>query len=157
MSRSISMSAAEYRAYVAARAGKGRGKAKGGGRNKYGAAAAFRCASCGGEAIDRETPCPACRGTDILRFDSGAEAKYWDRLRERERAGLVAEIERQVRFPIVIEGKRITTWRCDFRFLDLTDGRRRVIDVKGHDTDASRLRRRAVEAQHGISIEVVKR
>lgn len=140
------ISAAAYLALVAP-------KAKG--RSKYGAVAAFRCEACGGEAKDRETPCPACRGIAILRFDSKAEARRYDQLRQRQKLGDISGLVRQERFQITVDGQAIGSWRADFSYTDRA-GARHVEDVKGKDTDASRLRRRAVEAQYGITIEIVR-
>lgn len=149
MSKSVSISVAEYRAMVAKPKGRGRG-------NKYGARQAFRCAACGGEAKDRETPCPACRGADILRFDSKAEARRYDVLRQRQQLGEIHGLTLQDRFSIHVNGRKVSTWRADFSYYD-RDRRLHVEDVKGRDTDASRLRRRAVEAEYGITIEIVRR
>lgn len=148
MSAPARMTAAEYCDLVAKPKGRGRG-------NKYGAQQAFRCAACGADAKDREAPCRACRGIDFLRFDSKVEARRYDVLRQRQNLGEIHGLTLQDRFPIRINGRKVSTYRADFSYYDLS-GVHHVEDVKGRDTDASRLRRRAVEAQYGITIEIVR-
>lgn len=88
---------------------------------------------------------------DGIRFDSMAEARFYGALMLRKRAGEVAEIEIQPRFPIAIDGEpvralpnkkghkgRALEYRADFAFDD--GGKRRVVDVKGMDTPVSRLK-----------------
>lgn len=94
---------------------------------------------------------------DGITFASKAEAKYYTHLKLRERAGEVANIELQQPFPLLAgAGKLVGTYRADFSFDDLIEGRRRVIDVKGYDTPLSRFKRKFVEALYGIKVEVVK-
>lgn len=94
---------------------------------------------------------------DGIKFDSQAERDYYAVLKLRERAGEVADVELQRPFALVAgAGKLVGTYRADFTFTDLKEGRWRIIDVKGHDTSLSKFKRKFVEALHGVKVEVVR-
>lgn len=125
-------------------------------RSKYGAKAAFRCRACGCEVIagdDGPLPCRACRASDPIRFDSGAEAKRYDFLKQEEAFGFISHLCRQVPYPIHWNGIFITTWIADFEYsrgdIPVTE------DVKGVKTAAYRIKRKLVQAQYGITITEV--
>ena len=92
---------------------------------------------------------------DGVRFDSKREALEYARLKMLQGAKLITNLERQTVFPIEINGKRVCEYRADFTWTDET-GARRAIDIKGFDTPVSRLKRKLVEAVHGIEIEIVR-
>jgi len=94
---------------------------------------------------------------DGIRFHSALEAKYYANLKLMERAGEVYGVELQKPYPILTNGKLCGSYRADFVFWDQREKRTRTIDVKGMDTPVSRLKRKLVEAQYGIKIEVVKK
>jgi hypothetical protein len=52
------------------------------------------------------------------------------------------------------KGQVVCTYRADFVFWDVKEGRRRVIDVKGMVTPLFKLKKRVVEAFLGITIEL---
>lgn len=89
-------------------------------------------------------------------YDSNAEALFGEQLRIRERAGEVAEIERQRKYELAVHGVRIGEYRADFVFWDFVKCRYRIIDVKGFDTPLSRWKRKHVKAQYGVEVEIVK-
>lgn len=91
---------------------------------------------------------------DGLRFDSKGEANHWCRLQLLERAGRISELRRQVRFPIVVNNIVVGSYLADFAFK--MDGVQHVQDFKGVDTPLSRFKRKCVEAQHAIRVEIVK-
>jgi hypothetical protein len=111
-----------------------------------------------------------------IRFDSTKEAKRYSELRLLEIAGLIKDLETQPKFPIDVvqlweEGR--WTWRtsrdeppaliqcgvftADFRYLNTTTGKVVIEDVKSRPTKttAYRLRKRIVEAIHGVTISEV--
>ena len=127
------MTAAEYRAT----AGKPR-------RNKYGAVPDYRCGEC--------------NSAHVLRFDSKAEARRWDKLCEMQKLGLIKDLKRQVPFKIAVDGAGIATYLLDFSYRD-DEGNVRYEDVKGGkatQTPLSKLKIKLVEAQHGIKVEIVQ-
>jgi len=102
------------------------------------------------------------RTVDGIRFDSTREAQRYEDLRILERAGLVADLEIHPRFPIdvfALRGELGTPIRCgvytaDFKYRETDTGAIVIEDVKSHPTrtTAYRLRKRLIEAIHGITI-----
>lgn len=93
---------------------------------------------------------------DGWRFDSKAEAIRYRELLLRGRAGEIADLELQPVFLIVVNGIRIATYRADFAYRDLQAGGAFVVeDVKGVRTPVYRLKKRLVEALHGIVIREI--
>jgi len=103
-----------------------------------------------------------------ITFDSKREAERYQELRLLITAGKVKQLELQPKFPLAcgftpvkIRSKRYpngrqVTYTADFRYWDVDRGKLVVEDVKGYDTTASRLRRAVVEAEYGITIEIVR-
>lgn len=107
---------------------------------------------------------------DGIRFDSTKEARRYGELRLLERAGAIRDLETQPRFPIDVvelwrqdpeEGVNLQgpVVRCghftaDFRYVDVETGLVVIEDTKSGPTKttAYRLRKRLVEAIHGIKI-----
>jgi Protein of unknown function (DUF1064) len=82
-------------------------------------------------------------------YDSRKEANYaatLDMLKKatdpRER---VKKWDRQVRVPLIVNGKLIANWYCDFE-VTYADGRKELHEVKGFDTEVWRLKRKLFEA-----------
>jgi len=88
---------------------------------------------------------------DGIRFASKAERNYYLRLKVRVASGEVAWFIRQV--PFHLPGK--TKYVADFLEV-LADGRIRVVDVKGRETQMFKLKRRQVEALYPVRIELEK-
>ena len=92
--------------------------------------------------------CPTT--VDGLRFDSKKEARYYERLVLERAAGTVSYFLRQV--SIHLPGG--TRYVIDFLVV-MADGRIRYVDVKGKETPVFRLKKREVEHQYPIEIELV--
>lgn len=88
---------------------------------------------------------------DGIRFDSTLEANYYGKLKLKERACLIA-FERQVDYPIIVNGLKVTTYRADFVVTDRVTGKIQVIDCKGYRTPEYRIKRALMLAVHGIEI-----
>lgn len=140
--------AAEYREFVAS----GEGKRT----NKYRAKSAFRCEGCGGMCPDRKKRCPACGHDEIIRFDSRAEARRYDTLRQLEILGAIVGLRRQVAYPIRINDVVVGKWVADFVYSQW-DGIEVVEDVKspGTMTELYRFKRKCIEAMYGFRIQEV--
>lgn len=93
---------------------------------------------------------------DGITFDSKAEARFYDGLKLREKAGEVANVELQKPFALTVSAQLIGTYKADFAFDDLVERRYRVIDVKGVETYAFKLKKKLMRACHGIEVECVK-
>lgn len=95
---------------------------------------------------------------DGIRFDSKAEASRYLDLKSLQRAGLISELDRQV--PYVLQagdnGEIVGVYKADFTYFDHREKRMRVEDVKGKDTALSAWKRKHVQAQYGIQVEIVR-
>lgn len=88
-------------------------------------------------------------------FASQAEMRYYDALLLRARAGEIADIRRQVRYPLVVRGTHIATYIADYVYRDLATRQELIIDVKGVETDLFKLKRKLLRALYGLEITVV--
>lgn len=86
---------------------------------------------------------------------SKGQAQWFDRLRLREKAGEISHLE--LEWEITINGEHICVVKADASYFDEREGRRCIVDYKGieGDTPVSRLKRKLVAAQHGVTIEIV--
>ena len=110
---------------------------------------------------------------DGIRFDSTKEARRYSELRLLEKAGHIRDLELQPRFPLDVvalgqgtvpndrrgryAGGRVVRcgyYTADFRYVDAETAAVIVEDVKSGPTKtaAYRLRKRLVEAIHGVKI-----
>lgn len=87
-------------------------------------------------------------------FDSRREAERWIALRLLERAGQIAGLARQVRFPLKVNGKPVTTYVADFTYRTAA-GEFVVEDAKGHRTREYITKAKLFEAIHGFPIREV--
>lgn len=107
--------------------------------------------------------------TDYGTFDSMAEYRYWIKLNELRKAinpsDRVTDIERQVTYPINVNGYKIGRYIADFR-VTYADGRTEVVDIKnpylmgkGRASGTAQLfnyKRKLVKALYNIDIIVIK-
>lgn len=93
---------------------------------------------------------------DGVLFHSKGEARYWEVLRLREKAGEIYGLERQKRYDIDVNGQRIGFYKCDFAFYDNIEKRYRVLDFKGVLTKEFRRTKKLIKAIHNVEIEVVR-
>lgn len=95
-----------------------------------------------------------------VRFASRAEAAYVIGLWLRAREGEISGLELQPKFPIHVTGPRgpvhVGTYTADASFVEVLTNAHHVQDYKPVDTVASRFKRRCVEAEYGVHVEIVK-
>lgn len=93
-------------------------------------------------------------------FDSAKEARRYQQLRLEQRAGHISDLKLQVDFPIsatrpsgerVVVAKYIADFTYDRHYGD-GDTEFIVEDAKGVQTDVFKLKKKLVEAEHGIEI-----
>ncbi len=120
--------------------------------NKYGARPLWLCLECGRTEHPIAGRKFKCCDQKMQFFASLREFEFYHELRIRERLGDIVDLVLQPKYPIVINGQ--TCGRCTPDFSYVEDGKLRVIDVKGRDTDP--FRRRVAEALHGIKIDIVR-
>jgi hypothetical protein len=86
---------------------------------------------------------------------SKGEARRCDELHLLQRAGHIRLLEREVPFPVFINGTKVFTYRADFAYF--TDAGRTIEDFKGVITPIYRLKKKCVEAYHaGLKIVEVR-
>lgn len=88
------------------------------------------------------------------RFDSKREAARWQELQLLARAGAITELQRQVRYPLTVNGVTIGTYTADFVYQE--DGQTVVEDTKGVITREFRRTAKLMRAIHGIAIRVTR-
>ena len=87
---------------------------------------------------------------DGIRFDSKKEARYYQDLLLRQRAGEIVFVLRQV--PFHLPGG--VTYRVDFQEFH-SDGTVHFVDVKGMKTQMYIAKKKMVEAVYPVTIEEV--
>lgn len=93
---------------------------------------------------------------DGFKFDSLAEGKYYVVLRDRLKKQEIGELQIHPFFTIFIKGDKIGKVVLDFSYYDKKLEKYIYVDVKGVDTAISKWKRKCVEADFGIKVEVVK-
>lgn len=82
--------------------------------------------------------------------DSKLEAARCDELHILQNSGNITRLEMQPEFRIQIDGKPICVYKADFAYFSSTC--RIVEDVKGMLTPVYRLKKKMVEAAHGVVV-----
>ncbi len=99
------------------------------------------------------------RTVDGIVFDSGKEAKRYADLKNLQRAGLIECLERQPSWLVTINGQPYCRYSADFAYIDKATGKPVIEDTKsknGTSNDAAyRLRKKAAELAHGITVREV--
>ena len=93
---------------------------------------------------------------DGLMFDSKKECAEWAKFCRMEAAGVISNLKRQTSLDFFVKGKKMFTYKPDMEY-DGPDGHH-YIDVKSPATAANplfRLKRRIIEAEYGIKIEII--
>ena len=91
-----------------------------------------------GETYDSKKEADYAKMLDTLRFAANPKDR-------------VIGSDRQVRFPVEIEGSKICVYIADFR-VRYADGREEIVDVKGVRTAVYILKKKLVEAIYKIKI-----
>ena len=92
---------------------------------------------------------------DGIRFDSAREAARWGELELHQRAGLISDLERQVKYTLTAHGQKIGSIVPDFRY---REGDQVVVEDVKSKASITRLflwKAKHFEAEHGIKIRVV--
>ena len=93
---------------------------------------------------------------DGIWFDSKVEGARYEQLKMMASTGLIDNITTHPKFPIGIMGVFICDVVLDFRYWDFQRQGLVFEDVKGKDNALSQLKRKLVEAEYGITVELVK-
>lgn len=92
---------------------------------------------------------------DGIGFASKAEAARYSTLKMLERANEIEDLELQPKFTVEVNGVHICDYFADFRYTDCREGLQVTEDVKGVKTPVYKLKKRLVEAVHGVTITEV--
>lgn len=92
---------------------------------------------------------------DGHRFASQAEAIRYGELSLLERAGKIAELVLQPKYPLKVNEIHVGEYVADFSYIDAETEAEVVEDVKGFKTPVYRLKRKLVQALYGIEIKEV--
>ena len=82
-----------------------------------------------------------------IRFDSKTEAGRWHTLRMMAMVGEILDLERQVVFPLLVNGVTIGRYIADFVYTETNSGQRVIEDVKGHQTELFKRSAKHMAAQ----------
>lgn len=91
---------------------------------------------------------------DGIKFDSRKEARRYRELTLLAATGELTGLKLQVPFEIIVNGQKVCTYRADFTYTDKS-GQFVVEDAKGYKTPEYRLKKKLVNACHGIEIKEV--
>ena len=92
-----------------------------------------------------------------LKFDSRWEAERWGQLKAMERAGVVTQLERQIKYELSINDVKICDYIADFRYLlEEENGLSKLVveDAKGILTPEFKLKKKMMKAIHNIDIHL---
>lgn len=89
---------------------------------------------------------------DGIRFDSRKEAARWIELRLLQKAGLISDLHRQVKFDLAVNGIKVCAYWADFTYIE--NAALVVEDTKSSATKTPvfRLKAKLMAAIHGITI-----
>lgn len=93
-------------------------------------------------------------------YHSRAEARYAARLDQLRGAAdpkeRVVSVQGQVRIPLEVYGRLVTTWIADFK-VSFADGRTEIHEVKGFETPEWKIKRKLFEAlRPWVVLRIVK-
>ena len=91
-----------------------------------------------------------------IKFDSIKERNHFIYLKQLEEKGEIWNLRLQVKFPILIDSRRICSYIADFVYED--ENGKHVVDVKSPITSKNptfRLKKKLVEVQYRVEIEIV--
>jgi hypothetical protein len=89
-------------------------------------------------------------------FPSEREGRRYEELLLRRRAGDIRNLRRQVKYPLDVNGVRITTWTADFVYEEGPTWETAVEDVKGWPNDRWPMKRALMLAVHGIRVREIR-
>lgn len=91
---------------------------------------------------------------DGIKFASRSEAARYVHLKALQAAQKISNLKLQPTFTITLSGEKICKVKLDFSYVE--NNRWVYEDVKGMDNALSKLKRKLVEAQHNITVILIK-
>jgi hypothetical protein len=90
---------------------------------------------------------------DGIKFRSARESERYKELKLMQQSGAIMSLKLQPRYPLELNGVKLTTYVADFEYVDCaSEGSLVVEDVKGAHTPLYTLKKRLMRAIHGIDI-----
>lgn len=89
---------------------------------------------------------------DAITFDSKKEASRYIQLKCLQNAGLIKDLQMQKKYYFEMNGYSIFHYKADFVYYCYERKDVIVEDVKGYKTPLYKLKKKLIEAQHGIVI-----
>lgn len=89
---------------------------------------------------------------DNIVFDSKREAARYQELLLLQRGKAIRDLNLQVPFPVIVNGKKICVYIADFQYIDVVTNQIVTEDVKGVRTPVYRIKSKLVEALYGVKI-----
>lgn len=116
----------------------------------------WHCANCRQRYLAKVKACDYCGAREFHYFASKLEAKRYAELCLLLDLGQITELEVQVPFPVIINGKAVTTYKADFRYKD-KHGKEITEDVKPEmfRDELYKLKKKLVESIYPITITEV--
>lgn len=93
---------------------------------------------------------------DGILFASGAEARRYGQLAMMQKAGIIKDLIVQPMFSFELNGVKICRYIADFSYRDSATGGLIVCDVKGVLTREYVIKKKMMQAFHGIKVHEVK-
>jgi hypothetical protein len=92
---------------------------------------------------------------DSIAFASKREAARYTELKLMQRAGLISDLRRQVKYELIPkqQGERAVSYIADFVYTE--DGKTVVEDVKGVRTPVYKIKKKLMLWRHGVKIREV--
>ena len=89
-----------------------------------------------------------------ITFDSKHEASRYQELLLLQRAGIIKNLELQVPFAIIVNGKKICKYIADFQYVDVSSGKVVTEDAKSPATRTPtyQIKKKLVAAIYGVQI-----
>ncbi len=87
---------------------------------------------------------------DGITFDSKKEAARYIDLKLLLKAGEIADLELQPTYVMIVNGRKICSYRADFRYME--NGRQITEDVKGVRTAVYGIKKKLLKACYGIEV-----
>lgn len=99
---------------------------------------------------------------DGIKFDSKKEANRYQELKLMQRAGIISDLQRQVKYVLIPSQKgddgrvveRHCTYIADFVYVD-ENGKKVVEDTKGYRTSDYKIKRKLMLYIHGVKINEI--
>lgn len=90
--------------------------------------------------------CNQILNTDEGKFHSKREYLRWRELQLLQSQGLISDLERQVKFDLIVNEKKIGRYTADFVYKDPVTGKMIIDDSKGFKTREWKRTKKLVEA-----------